>query len=151
MIALESEVGVRRCRLPVRKRIYGSHGRYSSFLPLLPSSFSLSLRDSYRDDTKLAPFIFIGIISVHSSVYFGWAGERGNRLTSSPAMVKLKEFFLLGPAEAAGEDERLLKDLLASPSSSDKEGERRFFDNLPSPISVCGSHTASAVSFLSPF
>jgi len=63
-------------------------------------------------------------------------------------MVKLKEFFLLGPAEA-GEDERLLKDLLASSSSSDKEGERRFFDGLPFPISVW--LTDSAVSFLSPF
>jgi hypothetical protein len=63
-------------------------------------------------------------------------------------MVKLKEFFLLGPAEA-GEDERLLKDLLVS-SSSDKEGERRFFDGFPSPF-FCGSHTVSAVSFLSPF
>jgi hypothetical protein len=54
-------------------------------------------------------------------------------------MVKLKEFFLLGPAEAAGEDERLLKDLLAS--SSDKEGERRFFwwPGLTSPTSVAHS------------
>lgn len=53
-------------------------------------------------------------------------------MTWSPAMVKLKEFFLLGPAEA-GEDERLLKDLLAS---SDKEGEQRFYDGLCFQISV---------------
>jgi len=60
-------------------------------------------------------------------------------------MVKLKEFFLLGPAEA-GEDERLLKDLLASSSSSDKEGERRFFDGLPSPISV--AHKSQPLLYL---
>jgi len=48
----------------------------------------------------------------------------------SPAMVKLMEFFLRGPAEA-GEDERLLKDL---PGSSDKEGElRSVLDGLSFP------------------
>jgi len=62
-------------------------------------------------------------------------------------MVKLKELFLLGPAEA-GEDGRLLKDLLASSSSSssDKEGERRFFDGLPSPLSV--AHKSQPLLYL---
>jgi hypothetical protein len=53
-------------------------------------------------------------------------------------MVKLKEFFLLGPAEA-GEDERLLKDLLVS-SSSDKEGDeslaRGYLPALMAPVGV---------------
>lgn len=61
-------------------------------------------------------------------------------------MVKLKEFFLLGPAEAAGEDERLLKDLLAS--SSDKEGERRFFDGLHFPIPVAHTQPLLYLFFL---
>lgn len=120
--------------------------RFSPF-SLLPSPFSLSLRDSTaRIQSLLLLFSLESSLYILPSILVG--RERGNRLTLSPAMVKLKEIFLLGPAEA-GEDERLLKDLLVS-SPSDKEGERRFFDGFPSPF-FCGSHTASAVSFLSPF
>ena len=64
---------------------------------------------------------------------FHWVPGREIAGIWSPAMVKLMEFFLRGPAEA-GEDERLLKDL---PGSSDKEGElRSVLDGLSFPISV---------------
>jgi hypothetical protein len=138
LIALESEV-VGAGEEEEGGRIYGSHGRYPSSLSSL-----LSLSERFCDaDAKLAPFLFF--LSLYTFVCrFHWAPGREIAGIWSPAMVKLMQFFLRGPAEA-GEDERLLKDL---PGSSDKEGElRSVLDGLSFPH-FCGLQALLYLFFL---
>ena len=92
---------------------------------------SLSPRDSAP---RMQSLLLFYSLSLYTFVCrFHWVPGRKIAGIWSPAMVKLMEFFLRGPAEA-GEDERLLKD---PPGSSDKEGElRSVLDGLSFPISV---------------
>ena len=98
-------------------------------LRLSPLLSSLPLSERFcAADAKLAPFYSLSLYTFVCR--FHWVPGRKIAGIWSPAMVKLMEFFLRGPAEA-GEDERLLKDL---PGSSDKEGElRSVLDGLSFP------------------
>ena len=89
---------------------------------------SLSPRDSAP---RMQSLLLFYSLSLYTFVCrFHWVPGRKIAGIWSPAMVKLMEFFLRGPAEA-GEDERLLKD---PPGSSDKEGElRSVLDGLSFP------------------